>query len=98
MDADAARSRALFAGNREDAMRQGRLAMDLSLAVRMLASADHPEAFPRPMRRPMDGRPGMRPPGAPGAARGTGMGTVGLAPPDAFDAMQADEDGTEPGR
>ena len=94
MDADAARSRALFAGNRDDAMRQGRLAMDLSLAVRMLASADHPEAFPRPMRRPMDG-PGFRPPGAPGAAHATG--TIGFAPPDEIDEMQLDEEGPEPG-
>ena len=62
LEANIAHERALFAGNRDEGMRQRRLARDLSSAVRMLASADHPEAFPQPrqMRRPMS------PPGAPG--------------------------------
>jgi hypothetical protein len=50
VDADVARTRAAYAGNRDEAMRQGRLANDLAMAVRLLARADHPPAFNR--RRP----------------------------------------------
>jgi hypothetical protein len=76
LEANLAHERALFAGNREEGLRLRRIAADLSLAVRMLASADHPEAFPRPQRRrPMDGRFG----GPPGA--------VGLVPPEVDDEV-----------
>jgi hypothetical protein len=73
LEADVARERALFAGNREEGMRQRRLARDLSTAVRMLALADHPEAMPRPMRRPMNGP----------------AGAVGLVPPPEIDEDEA---------
>jgi hypothetical protein len=63
LDADIARTHAAFSGNADEAMRQGRLASDLAMAVRSLALADHPPAFPR---RPM----------APGGRGGTA--TVGL--------------------
>lgn len=66
VDADIARERAFFAGNREEGMRQGRLARELAAAVRLLAAADHPEAPPRVMRRPMSESlpgPGVRAPG-----------------------------------
>lgn len=64
LEANIAHERALFAGNRDEGMRQRRLARDLAAAVRFLASADHPEAFPRPMRRPLGppGSFGPRPP------------------------------------
>jgi hypothetical protein len=51
LDADIARTHAAFSGNAQEAMRQGRLASDLALAVRSLALADHPRTFER--RRPM---------------------------------------------
>jgi len=47
LDADVARTRAAFSGNMEEAMRQGRLASDLAMAVRSLAYADHPRTFQR---------------------------------------------------
>jgi hypothetical protein len=47
LDADIARTRAAFNGNADEAMRQGRLASDLALAVRSLALADHPRTFAR---------------------------------------------------
>jgi hypothetical protein len=56
IDADVARTRASFGGNADEAMRQGRLAGDLAMAVRALAYADHPPAFDR-SRRPQGGRP-----------------------------------------
>ncbi len=52
VDADVARTHADFSGNREEAMRQGRIASSLAMAVRSLAMADHPRAFPGPRRRP----------------------------------------------
>ena len=48
LDADIARTRAAFSGNVDEAMRQGRLASDLAMAVRSLALADHPRAFGHP--------------------------------------------------
>jgi hypothetical protein len=51
LDADIAHTRAAFAGNIDEAMRDARLAGALALAVRSLAYADHPEAFPQPVRR-----------------------------------------------
>lgn len=57
VEADVARTRAEFAGNAEEAMREGRLAGDLAMAVRALARADHPDAFPRRGRSPGPGRP-----------------------------------------
>jgi hypothetical protein len=42
LDADIARSRASFAGNGDEAMRQGRIASALASAVRSLAMAEHP--------------------------------------------------------
>lgn len=67
LDADIARERALFAGNRDEATRQGRLARDLAAAVRALAMADHPPQFPRPrmMRRPLQVPGGGFNPGGP---------------------------------
>jgi hypothetical protein len=59
LDADIARTRADFSGSEDEAMRQGRLAGALAMAVRSLALADHPPAFmPRPMRPPQG--PGQR--------------------------------------
>ncbi len=52
VDADVARTHADFSGNHEEAMRQGRIASSLAMAVRSLAMADHPRAFPGPRRRP----------------------------------------------
>jgi hypothetical protein len=52
VDADVARTHADFSGNREEAMRQGRLASSLAMAVRALALADHPRTFPGQRRRP----------------------------------------------
>jgi hypothetical protein len=46
VDADIARTRAAFSGNRDEAMRQGRLADALAMAVRAIARADHPPSFP----------------------------------------------------
>ena len=64
VDADIAGERAVFGGDREEGMRQHRIAHDLAGAVRQLAQADHPQAFPTQMRRPMMLPPGM--PGRPG--------------------------------
>jgi hypothetical protein len=47
VDADVARTRASFTGNADEAMRQGRLAASLAMAVRSLAYADHPPSFDR---------------------------------------------------
>ena len=44
LDADLTRTKAEFAGNLDEARRQGRLASELALAVRALARADHPPA------------------------------------------------------
>jgi hypothetical protein len=52
VDADVARTRAAFNGNTDEAMRQGRLAGALAMAVRGLALADHPPSFTRNSRRP----------------------------------------------
>jgi hypothetical protein len=52
VDADVARTHASFAGNQAEAMRQGRLASALAMAVRALAMADHPRTFAPPGRRP----------------------------------------------
>jgi hypothetical protein len=52
VDADVARTHADFSGNREEAMRQGRLAGSLAMAVRSLALADHPRTFRAPRSRP----------------------------------------------
>jgi hypothetical protein len=52
LDADIARTRAAFNGNADEAMRQGRLASALAMAVRGLALADHPPSFTRTSRRP----------------------------------------------
>jgi hypothetical protein len=52
LDADTARTHADFNGNREEAMRQGRIASALAMAVRSLALADHPRTFSGPRRRP----------------------------------------------
>jgi len=52
VDADVARTHADFSGNREEAMRQGRIASSLAMAVRSLALADHPRTFSGPHRRP----------------------------------------------
>jgi hypothetical protein len=52
VDADTARTHAAFGGNREEAMRQGRIASALAMAVRSLALADHPRTFSGPHRRP----------------------------------------------
>jgi hypothetical protein len=52
VDADVARTHADFSGNREEAMRQGRLASSLAMAVRSLALADHPRTFRAPRSRP----------------------------------------------
>jgi hypothetical protein len=50
LDADIARTHAAFSGNADEALRQGRVASDLALAVRSLALADHPRTFGhRPM-------------------------------------------------
>ncbi len=65
LDADIARTHAAFSGNMDEAMRQGRLAGALAMAVRSLALADHPPTF---QRRPMT--PG-------GMHRGPGAATVG---------------------
>jgi len=53
LDANIAGERAVFGGNRDEGMRQHRLAHDLASAVRELASADHPQTVPRRMRMPM---------------------------------------------
>jgi hypothetical protein len=67
VDADVARTHAAFAGNQAEAMREGREADALAMAVRALAMADHPPTFRfTPGRRP----PGPRP------------ATVGLTTPD----------------
>jgi hypothetical protein len=50
LDADVARTKAEFGGNMDEAMRQGRLASELAMAVRSLARADHPPTPPRRMR------------------------------------------------
>jgi hypothetical protein len=52
IDADTARTHAAFSGNRDEAMRQGRIASALAMAVRSLALADHPRTFSGPHRRP----------------------------------------------
>jgi hypothetical protein len=52
LDADTARTHADFSGNRDEAMRQGRIASALAMAVRSLALADHPRTFSGPHRRP----------------------------------------------
>jgi hypothetical protein len=50
LDADVARTKAEFGGNMDEAMRQGRLASELALAVRSLARAEHPPTERRRMR------------------------------------------------
>jgi len=72
LDADVARSRAAFAGNLEEAARQGMLAEALAGAVGALARADHP---PTAMGR--GDRAGWQHRGAPGT--GPGPGVVGDA-------------------
>jgi hypothetical protein len=57
LDADVARTHAAFAGNMDEAMRQGRLASALATAVRAIAMADHPRTFSFPQRRPGGQRP-----------------------------------------
>jgi hypothetical protein len=52
LDADTARTHADFSGNHDEAMRQGRIASALAMAVRSLALADHPRTFSGPRRRP----------------------------------------------
>ena len=47
LDADIARTHAAFSGNNDEAMRQGRVASALAMAVRSLALADHPRSFGR---------------------------------------------------
>jgi hypothetical protein len=47
VDADVARTHAAFSGNLDEAMRQGRLANDLAMAVRSLAQVEHPPTFRR---------------------------------------------------
>jgi hypothetical protein len=47
LDADVARSKAAFAGNTDEAMRDGRLAGALAMAVRSLAYAEHPRTYQR---------------------------------------------------
>jgi hypothetical protein len=61
IDADVARTKAEFGGNRDEAMRQGRLANNLAMAVRSLALADHPRTFIRRPMTPGGARPGSRP-------------------------------------
>jgi hypothetical protein len=56
LDADLARSKAAFGGNADEAMREGRLAGDLALAVRSLARAEHP--MTRERRGPRTGTVG----------------------------------------
>ena len=51
VDADVARTHAAFAGNMDEAMRQGRVASALAMAVRALAMADHPPTFRGPQRQ-----------------------------------------------
>jgi hypothetical protein len=51
VDADTARTHAAFSGNQDEAMRQGRIASALAMAVRSLALADHPRTFSGPRRR-----------------------------------------------
>lgn len=63
LDADIARTRAAFGGNIDEAMRQGRIAGSLAMAVRSLALADHPRTVPN---RPQ-GRDGARSDGRPAA-------------------------------
>jgi hypothetical protein len=53
LEADVAGERAAFAGNREEGLRQRRLARDLAAAVHLLADADHPQPVPTQRRRPM---------------------------------------------
>ena len=53
LDADIAGERAAFAGNRDEGIRQHRLARDLAVAVRALASADHPQPVPQRRRMPL---------------------------------------------
>jgi hypothetical protein len=55
VDADIARTRAAFAGNMDDAIRDAMLANSLAAAVRSLAYTEHPDAFPRPVRRVFGG-------------------------------------------
>jgi len=57
LDADIARTRAAFAGNDDEAMREGRLANALARAVHALALADHP---PMPQRRSLPVEPRVR--------------------------------------
>lgn len=45
LDADIARTRAAFSGNSDEALRQGRVASALAMAVRSLALADHPRVL-----------------------------------------------------
>lgn len=52
VDADVARTHAAFAGNMDEALREGRLASALAMAVRALAMADHPRTFRGPRGRP----------------------------------------------
>jgi hypothetical protein len=61
LDADVARTKAEFGGNRDEAMRQARLAGDLAMAVRSLALADHPRTFMRRPVTPGGARPASRP-------------------------------------
>jgi hypothetical protein len=50
LDADIARTHAAFSGNNDEALRQGRVASALAMAVGSLALADHPRTFGhRPM-------------------------------------------------
>jgi hypothetical protein len=57
LDADLARARAAFGGNADEALREGRLAGALAMAVRSLALADHPASFMRARRPPAGGPP-----------------------------------------
>jgi hypothetical protein len=77
VDANIAGDRAAFGGNREEGMRQYRMARDLAMAVRQLAQADHPDAFPtnNTRRRPMMGPPGMGP-GGPALRADVGEGNA----------------------
>ncbi len=65
LDADIARTRAAFGGNIDEALRQGRIAGSLAMAVRSLALADHPRTFP------------SRPQGSGGARSSRQPATVG---------------------
>ncbi len=62
LDADIARTRAAFGGNIDEAMRQGRIAGSLAMAVRSLALADHPRTFPSRPQGPGGSRSSDRKP------------------------------------